>query len=80
MSVWNADDVLLVIEVADETTIQDLTAKAALFGRAGYPVCWVVTPEAIDEHTGPTLTGYHPHKSGTCARAHDMPATAMATP
>lgn len=58
LSVWNADDVLLVIEVADETTIQDLTVKAALYGRAGYSVCWVVTPRVIYEHTGPISTGY----------------------
>jgi hypothetical protein len=49
---------MLVIEVADDTTIQDLAAKAALYGPAGYPVCWVVVPGTIYEHTEPTSTGY----------------------
>jgi Uma2 family endonuclease len=50
--------VLLVVEVADETLIQDLNVKAKLYGQAGYPVYWVVTQEAIYEHTGPMSTGY----------------------
>lgn len=58
LSVWNADDVLLVVEVSDETMIQDLNVKAALYGRAGYPAYWVVTQNAIYEHTGPITTGY----------------------
>jgi Uma2 family endonuclease len=58
LSVWAAADVLLVVEVADETTIQDLNVKARLYGQAGYPVYWVVTQEAIYEHTGPISTGY----------------------
>ena len=58
MSVWDATDVLLVVEVADETTIQDLNVKAKLYGRAGYPVYWVVRQEGIWVHTGPISTGY----------------------
>ena len=58
LSVWGASDVLLVVEVADETTIQDLNVKAKLYGQAGYPVYWVITQEAIYEHTGPISTGY----------------------
>lgn len=58
LSVWDASDVLLVVEVADETLIQDLNVKAKLYGQAGYPVYWVVTQEAIYEHTGPMSTGY----------------------
>jgi hypothetical protein len=58
LSIWNASDVLLVVEVADETTIQDLNVKAKLYGQAGYPAYWVVTQEAIYEHTGPISTGY----------------------
>jgi Uma2 family endonuclease len=58
LSVWNATDVVLVVEVADETLIQDLNVKARLYGQAGYPVYWVVTQEAIYEHTGPISTGY----------------------
>ena len=58
LSVWSASDVLLVVEVADETTIQDLNVKAKLYGQAGYPVYWVITQEAIYEHTRPISTGY----------------------
>jgi Uma2 family endonuclease len=58
LSVWDASDVLLVVEVADETAIQDLNVKAKLYGQAGYPVYWVITREAIYEHTGPIATGY----------------------
>jgi hypothetical protein len=58
LSIWHAPDVLLVVEVADETLIQDLNVKAKLYGQAGYPVYWVVTQEAIYEHTGPISTGY----------------------
>jgi hypothetical protein len=58
LSVWAAADVLLVVEVADETLIHDLNVKARLYGQAGYPVYWVVTQTAIYEHTGPTESGY----------------------
>lgn len=58
LSVWDAPDVLLIVEVSDDTVIQDLNVKARLYGRAGYPVYWVVTHEGIYEHTGPTATGY----------------------
>ncbi|MFC4107895.1 Uma2 family endonuclease [Micromonospora zhanjiangensis] len=58
LSVWDASDVLLVVEVADETMIQDLNVKTRLYGRAGYPVYWVVTQEAVYEHTGPISSGY----------------------
>jgi hypothetical protein len=58
LSVWDASDVLLVVEVADETLIQDLNVKTKLYGQAGYRVYWVVTQEAIYEHTGPMSTGY----------------------
>lgn len=58
LSVWAAADVLLVVEVADDTAIQDLNAKAKLYGQAGYPVYWVVTQEAIYEHSEPISNGY----------------------
>lgn len=34
-------DVLLVVEVADSTLHHDLTAKASLYARAGFPDYWV---------------------------------------
>jgi hypothetical protein len=58
LSVWGPADVQLVVEVSDETLLADLEVKAKLYGRAGYPVYWVVTPEVIYEHTEPASTGY----------------------
>jgi hypothetical protein len=39
--------------------LADLEIKAKLYGRAGYPVYWVVTRDAIYQHTTPTPRGYH---------------------
>jgi Uma2 family endonuclease len=58
LSILAPADVLLVVEVADETVIQDLNTKARLYGQAGYPVYWVVTREALYEHTEPMASGY----------------------
>ena len=58
LAVWGADDVLLVVEVSDESLLVDLTTKARVYGCAGWPVYWVVTPEAIYEHTEPIPGGY----------------------
>jgi hypothetical protein len=58
LSVWDPADVLLVVEVSDETVIHDLNVKTRLYGSAGYPVYWVVTQERVFEHTGPTPSGY----------------------
>ncbi|MEV6277199.1 Uma2 family endonuclease [Nocardia sp. NPDC051832] len=58
VSVWAPADVVLVVEVSDETVMQDLGIKARMYGRAGYSVYWVVTKEVIFEHTEPTPNGY----------------------
>jgi hypothetical protein len=58
IEVWHPADVLLVVEVSDETVIHDLNVKTRLYGSAGYPVYWVVTKERIFEHTGPVEGGY----------------------
>ncbi|NNH72583.1 Uma2 family endonuclease [Nocardia uniformis] len=58
LAVWDPRDLLLVIEVSDETVMQDLGVKAKLYGRAGYPAYWVVTKDVIYEHTEPTASGY----------------------
>lgn len=55
---WAPADVLLVVEVSDETLLADLTTKARIYGAAGWPVYWVVSPEAVYVHTGPTPEGY----------------------
>jgi hypothetical protein len=55
---WEPTDVLLVVEVADETVAQDLGTKAGVYGRAGFSVYWVATREGIFEHSDPTPRGY----------------------
>jgi hypothetical protein len=55
---WRPEDVLLVVEVADETIMHDLGIRARLYGQAGHQVYWVVTREVIYEHTEPTPDGY----------------------
>lgn len=44
--------------MSDDTLLQDLNVKTKLYGRAGYPVYWVVAQDAIYEHTEPTSSGY----------------------
>ena len=36
----------------------DLTTKVRIYGAAGWPVYWVVSPEAVYVHTEPTPEGY----------------------
>lgn len=55
---WRPEDVLLVVEVADETVEADLGVKARLYAAAGYQVYWVATRDGIVEHTDPGLVGY----------------------
>jgi hypothetical protein len=65
LAVWDPADVLLVVEVSDDTMLHDLQIKARLYGKAGYPVYWVVTKEAIYEHTEPYPGGYHSRREYT---------------
>lgn len=58
LAFWRPEDALLVIEVSDDSITQDLGLKAKLYGQAGYGVYWVVTPDAIYQHTDPTSSGY----------------------
>lgn len=58
LSTWDPADVLLVVEVSDETVLADLTTKAKIYGSAGWPVYWVVTKDVIYEHTEPKGGGY----------------------
>lgn len=55
---WSAADVLLVVEVSDETLDQDLGAKADLYARAGYLHYWSVTKDGIYAHSDPGPRGY----------------------
>lgn len=58
MAVWDPADVLLVVEVGDETLQADLSTKARLYAAAGFAVYWVVSRDGVHEHTGPTALGY----------------------
>jgi hypothetical protein len=78
LSEWAPDDVLLVVEVSDETVAFDLTAKARLYGSAGFATYWVVTREAVYVHTEPTPAGYRvrtEHRSGDDVPVPYTPAT-----
>lgn len=58
MAVWDPADVLLVVEVSDETLTADLTVKAPLYAAAGFATYRVVGRDAVHEHTDPTPFGY----------------------
>lgn len=58
LSRWSPADVLLVVEVSDETLDHDLSSKAALYARAGYRCYWSVTRDGVYEHTEPSEVGY----------------------
>ena len=58
MAVWEPDDVLLVVEVSDETLHADLTTKARIYAAAGFAAYWVLARDAVHEHTDPTAFGY----------------------
>lgn len=58
LAAWSPHDVLLVVEVGDETLGFDLGVKASLYGRSGYGCYWVVSRRGIYEHTGPHDFGY----------------------
>ena len=58
LSRWDPAEVLLVVEVSDDTMMADLTTKAKIYGSAGYLVYWVVTADVIYEHTEPVDGGY----------------------
>ena len=55
---WAASDVLLVVEVADETIEYDLGRKAAMYARAGFEHYWTVTHDGVHVHSSPGGSGY----------------------
>ncbi len=73
LSRWDPADVLLVVEVADETVQEDLTIKARLYAAAGYARYWVVTHDGIHEHTAPTGEGYTHVRRATAGDSVDLP-------
>lgn len=67
MVTWSPEDVLLVVEVSDETVLFDLNVKARLYASGGYAVYWVLTREALVVFTGPGPDGYRTtvtHRAG----------------
>lgn len=58
MARWAAPDVLLVVEVSDETLDLDLGRKAVLYGAAGYASYWSVTRQGVYVHSEPAASGY----------------------
>ena len=56
----DADDVLLVIEVADSSLRYDRLEKVPRYGKAGIPETWLVDVEArtVTVYTGPGPGGY----------------------
>lgn len=58
MQRWAAEDVLLVVQVSDETLQYDLGRKAEMYAEAGFRVYWVVTQDGVHVHSEPTPTGY----------------------
>jgi hypothetical protein len=58
LNTWSPGDVLLVVEIADETLDQDLGPKAILYGQAGYRCYWAVTRHGVYVHTDPSDAGY----------------------
>ena len=58
MKRWAAPDVVLVVEVSDETHDFDLMEKAKLYARAGFEAYWCVTREGVYVHSDPGPTGY----------------------
>ena len=55
-----AEDVLLVIEVAESSLAYDRSPKMRLYAEAGVPEYWVVdcTAETVEVHRGPGPDGY----------------------
>jgi Uma2 family endonuclease len=56
----HAEDVLLLIEVADSSLAYDRSTKLRLYAGAGIPEYWVVdcAGEAVEVHRGPGPDGY----------------------
>jgi Uma2 family endonuclease len=58
MTRWAAADVVLVVEVSDETREFDLNQKARLYADSGFGAYWCVTREGVWVHSDPGPNGY----------------------
>ncbi|MEM1057980.1 MAG: Uma2 family endonuclease [Verrucomicrobiota bacterium] len=72
-----ADDVLLLVEVADTTLPYDLETKSPLYARHGIPEYWVVDTEARQVHVfrRPQEGTYLVRETLTATDALDLPET-----
>jgi Uma2 family endonuclease len=55
-----SDDILLIIEVADSTTVYDREVKAPLYATNGIPEMWLfdLNKKAIEGYSQPSANGY----------------------
>lgn len=58
MQRWAVEDVVLVVEIADETEAYDLGRKSVLYAETGYAHYWVATTTGVYVHSGPSPIGY----------------------
>ena len=72
-----ADDVLLVIEVADSSLRYDRLAKIPLYARSGIPEAWLVdiAGRCVTVYTNPGRDGYG--RERTCEGGETLVATAI---
>jgi hypothetical protein len=59
---WNPSDVALVVEIADTSLEVDRDVKSLVYGRASFPVYWVVHRGGVDVFGDPCETGYRRHE------------------
>ena len=72
-----AENVALVVEVADRTLVRDREVKARIYARASIPVYWILnvteeTPEVQSSPTGPALEPAYRDRT-TYARGDTVP-------
>ncbi|MGI5127386.1 Uma2 family endonuclease [Pseudonocardia sp. CA-107938] len=58
MSRWPAEDVVLVVEVSEETIDYNLGRKADIYAEVGFTHYWVVTPAGVYAHNEPHAGRY----------------------
>jgi Uma2 family endonuclease len=70
----SADNVHLVVELADSSYAYDIGRKAALYASSGIPELWVIHAQRLETrvHRSPSLTGYH--------SMIDLPSDQLLTP
>ncbi|MDN5858145.1 MAG: Uma2 family endonuclease [Pseudonocardia sp.] len=62
MTRWAVEDVLLVVEVSDETREYDLGRKAEIYAEAGFAHYWSVCRDGVYAHSEP-ISGTYRHRT-----------------